>query len=483
MSDSSILLGKIRDLRLRLAQMQGIVGEANQAAASLLQSEEKNSGAGVSGDGARRQALLDASLKQLTNGVEQRDIRPTQLIGRVRHLLERGRDIVGRLKGLADEPLLHRGDIDSAEWPTDPLLDNFRETAAMTESALRLVQVFPDAANAQLRLSDGLENIIQAITDRVTILSDGVGLRRSELERRDLLAEFLMRLKDGNAPSKDAFMAVAESILSEAHHGSPMRFLHAPVSHPAAFVACHSITVARIAERMIRHDADWLQHALDVVAAALLKDVGMLTVSPEILAETGTLHESQKRLMEQHAKAGAELVGKYLPDMAGLYESIMAHHERLDGTGYPNHMQDKQISALPRLLAVADIYSALCSPRPHRPARDPRVALTETLALAEQGQLDRQIAQKLLQLSFYPVGSVVEMADGSIGMVVATHTAPKEKQSPAKPVLAILVDHAGHLLPSPKHLDLVESEKKSIIRTLTQAQRRQLLGKRYPELI
>jgi hypothetical protein len=278
-------------------------------------------------------------------------------------------------------------------------------------------------------------------------------------------------------------MSVAESILSEAHHGTPLRFLHAPVRHPAAFVACHSITVARIAERMIRHDPDWLHHALDVVAAALLKDVGMLKVSPEILGETKPLSEDQKHLVEVHAKTGAELVGTYLPDLAGLYEPIIAHHERLDGTGYPNHMEDKQISALPRLLALADIYAALCSPRPHRPAHDPSTALTETLALAENGQLDRYLAQKLLQLTFYPVGSVVEMADGSIGMVVATHSAPKEKQTPAKPVLAILVDHAGHLLPAPKHLDLVESEKRSIIRTLSQAQRRQLLGKRYPELI
>ncbi|HLW67599.1 MAG TPA: HD domain-containing phosphohydrolase [Gemmataceae bacterium] len=482
MSDSRILLGKIRELRVRLTQMQGIVGEANLAAVHLAY-DEKDATVPAPEEGARRQALLEASLKQLAGDPEPKDIRPTQLIGRVRHLLERGRDIVGKLKGLADEPLLHRGDIDSAQWSNDPLLDNFRETAAMTESAFRLVQVFPDNPSAQLRLSDGLESIIQAITDRVTMLSDGVGLRRSELDRRDLLAEFLMRLKDGNSPSKDAFMSLAESILTEAHHGTPMRFLHAPVSHPAAFVACHSITVARIAERMLRHDPDWLQHALDVVAAALLKDVGMLKVSPEILGETDSLSEEQKHQVEMHAKAGAELVAKYLPDMAGLYESIIGHHERLDGTGYPNRLQEKQISALPRLLAIADIYSALCSPRPHRPARDPRTALTETLGLAERGQLDRNIAQKLLQLSFYPVGSVVEMADGSIGMVVATHTAPKEKQSPAKPVLAILVDHAGHLLPAPKHLDLVESEKKSIIRTLSQAQRRDLLGKRYPELI
>src|SRR5262245_59027139 len=269
MSDARILLGKIRDLRLRLAQMQAHTGDPNQP-------EGKNTDAISPDEGSRRQALLDASLKQLTSGLEHKEIRPTQVIGRLKHLLERGRDIVGKLKGLAEEPILQHGDIDVSDWPDDPLLDNFRETAAMAESALRLVQVFPDAPTAQLRLSDGLESIIQAIADRVAILSDGVGLRRAELDRRDTLADFLLRLNDGRTPNKEAFMSVAESILSEAHHGTPMRFLHAPASHLAVFVACHSLTVARIAERMIRYDPDWLHHALDVVAAALLKDAGML---------------------------------------------------------------------------------------------------------------------------------------------------------------------------------------------------------------
>jgi HD-GYP domain-containing protein (c-di-GMP phosphodiesterase class II) len=234
---------------------------------------------------------------------------------------------------------------------------------------------------------------------------------------------------------------------------------------------------------MIRHDEEWLPYSLDLVAAALLKDVGMLKIPGDLIAENGILRDDQRRLLETHAKAGADLVSRYLPELAGLHEPIVSHHERLDGTGYPNGMQDKQIAALARLLALADTYAALCSPRPHRPAHDPRTALTETMQLAERGQMDRTLAAKLLHLCFYPVGSVVEMADGSVAMVVATHAAPKEKQGPGKPVVAILADSNGVLLPTPRHLDLVETQKRAIVRTLSPAQRRQLLGKRYPELI
>src|SRR5262249_44238347 len=132
-------------------------------------------------EGARRQALLDASIRQLTDGADGEEIRPTRLIGKVRHQLERGRELVARLKSLAEEPILSQGD-PANEDQDDPLLHAYRETAAMTESTLRLVQAFPDAPSAQIRLSDGLENIINAITDRVGTLTEAVAVRKSEVQ-------------------------------------------------------------------------------------------------------------------------------------------------------------------------------------------------------------------------------------------------------------------------------------------------------------
>jgi hypothetical protein len=103
--------------------------------------------------------------------------------------------------------------------------------------------------------------------------------------------------------------------------------------------------------------------------------------------------------------------------------------------------------------------------------------------MAERGLLDRNMTERLLHLSFYPSGSVVEMADGSVGVVVAAHTAPRELYTPAKPVVAILANAQGHVYSSPRHVDLAECEGRSIVRTLSDSQRRLLLGRRYPELV
>jgi hypothetical protein len=91
-------------------------------------------------------------------------------------------------------------------------------------------------------------------------------------------------------------------------------------------------------------------------------------------------------------------------------------------------------------------------------------------------------AERLLDLSFYPVGSVVELTDGAVGVVVATHPARKDLRNPARPVLALLTDRQGQPLAFPCHLDLTHFEERSILRALPATERSELLVRRYPEL-
>jgi hypothetical protein len=158
----------------------------------------------------------------------------------------------------------------------------------------------------------------------------------------------------------------------------------------------------------------------------------------------------------------------------------LGHHERLDGTGYPDGLHAYQLPPLTRLLAVCDVYAAQCTPRPHRAAPGTRAALADTLVLAEQGLLDRSHAEGLLHLGFYPVGSSVELADGAIGVVAAAPD-PRDLSSPGRPVVMVLLDAQGAPLTPPRHLDLARCDRHSIVRTLSAAERRGLLGAQFPE--
>jgi hypothetical protein len=491
MSETRALLSKIQALRQRLEQAQGLANEARSAAAALM---EETGAAGqrlvsferLVEEGGEHDAQVDRVLRPLTGAVggDEPHLLPRQLTSRARRVLERGRNLLLRLRQLADAfdqsgesavtPLLERG---------EPMSKLYRETIALTDTALRMVPLFPDTTSAQLHLCEGLEAILNVVGARLLTLTAGVDRHRQEAGRVSRLAELLTALDTGQPIDKQPFLALAEDVLNDVQACAPLRFLQGDPERPAHLIACHSLTTARVLGRTIRHDADLRGRALDAVLAALVHDVGMLHVPPAILTHPGPLDDEQRRAVEAHCRAGVTMVAPLLLDAPWLAEAVCGHHERLDGTGYPDGLREQQISPLTRLLAVCDVYAGFCTRRPHRLARETRTALTDTLLMAEQGLLDRQYAECLLHLSFYPVGSVVELADGSAGVVVATPQPRRDLSAPARPVVALLTDRQGQPLPLPHHVDLAQSDSPSIVRTLSDAESRDLLGTRYPEWI
>ncbi len=270
-------------------------------------------------------------------------------------------------------------------------------------------------------------------------------------------------------------------MVQEARNGEPLRFLHAGANDPARFAAAHGLTVAQVLARLLLHDPQApVQLA---VMAALVHDVGMVCVPAELLAKPDVLSDQERRIVEKHAAAGGPMVAPLWPGGGWPIDAVTDHHERPDGTGYPLGHKDIQLAEPVRLLAVCDVYAALCCPRPHRPALDTRTALTETLLLAERDALDRQQAERLLALSFFPAGSVVELTDGSSAFVLAAHPGQRGLTNPARPIVLLLTDSQSQPLALPQVIDLVEERERSVVRSLATTERRRLLGRRYPELV
>jgi hypothetical protein len=332
-----------------------------------------------------------------------------------------------------------------------------------------------------MQLCRGLEVTLEDVAGRLRTLMAGGRRRQREQGQVERLAGVLATIDAGGPADLEGLNALADEVLGEAHTCEPLVFLEDDPACPPRFAACHSLTVARVLARVVRHEAELRGRPRDVVLAALLHDVGMLGVPPAVLAGAGPLEGEQRRLVEAHALVGAQQVAALLPDAPWLADAVGCHHERLDGTGYPDGLSGNRIRPLPRLLAVCDVYAALCCARPHRPARATRTALADTLLLAEQGLLDRAHAECLLALSFYPVGSVVELAHGAVGVVVATPTTRADLGSPARPVVALLTDGTGQPLSRPQHLDLAEADSHSIVRPLSAEERAELLGRHFPQ--
>jgi len=110
--------------------------------------------------------------------------------------------------------------------------------------------------------------------------------------------------------------------------------------------------------------------------AGLLHDVGKIGVPEEILLKAGKLTEEEFKKMKQHTLRGVEIL-KHIPEFEECLDGVKYHHERYDGTGYPDGLKGEEIPMIAAILAVADTMDAMTSDRPYRKGLSKEVAISE----------------------------------------------------------------------------------------------------------
>ncbi len=156
---------------------------------------------------------------------------------------------------------------------------------------------------------------------------------------------------------------------------------------------------------------------------ALIHDVGKIEIPTQITSKTQPLNASEEALLRTHTTHGAKLAQK-LGTLSPAAVSIIAqHHEYEDGSGYPQKLQGNVLSPLVRIVAIANIYDNLCNPVDPARAMSPRDAMAH-LFKTYAGKIDRDlIAVFIKAMGVYPPGTVVQLTDDNIGMVVSVDAA------------------------------------------------------------
>lgn len=136
----------------------------------------------------------------------------------------------------------------------------------------------------------------------------------------------------------------------------------------------------------------------EVAAAAQLHDIGKVGVRDAVLNKPGKLAKEEMSHVREHAVIGERIVAslRYLDPVAGI---VRHHHERFDGTGYPDGLAGDRIPLGSRIIAIADAYDAMTSSRPYRGAMDPEQAAVNVRQGAGT-QFDPELVEVFLEL-FY----------------------------------------------------------------------------------
>ena len=183
----------------------------------------------------------------------------------------------------------------------------------------------------------------------------------------------------------------------------------------------HSVAVCALMTALARQFGFDDEATRKAGMGGLVHDVGKALVSDAILNKPGKLTDDEFVSIKLHPELGHKLLAEGAGATPEMLDVCLHHHEKIDGTGYPEKLVDAQISQLAKMGAVCDVYDAITSNRPYKSGWDPSDSLRR---MAEwKGHFDPRIFQTFVKsLGIYPIGSLVGLESGRLGVVIEQHS-------------------------------------------------------------
>jgi len=188
--------------------------------------------------------------------------------------------------------------------------------------------------------------------------------------------------------------------------------------------------------------------------AGLLQDIGKTRVPEEILNKEDSLSESEQAICRAHVAHSVEILKETVGLPAELPGLVSLHHERYDGSGYPQGLKGTQIGLFGSIAGLVDCFDVLTYPRPYHEALSPSNALS-MLYTWRGTQFDGPLVEQFIQcIGIFPVGALVELNSGDIGIVIAQNLVRR-----LQPRVMVVIDAKGNRLIPQLIIDLARDPK------------------------
>ena len=211
----------------------------------------------------------------------------------------------------------------------------------------------------------------------------------------------------------------------------------------------HSVAVCALMitlSKQLKLDAAQIRSA---GIAGLLHDLGKALMPNEILNKPGKLTDEEFAIIKKHPEEGHKLLLASTGADAVALDVVLHHHEKTDGSGYPERLKDKEISLFAKMGAVCDVYDAITSNRPYKAGWDAAESLRKMADWAN-GHFDPLVFQAFVKsLGIYPIGSLVKLNSGRLGVVI-----DQTQKSLLKPRIKVFYSTRSNARIKPEIVDL-----------------------------
>ncbi|MNK45689.1 Cyclic di-GMP phosphodiesterase response regulator RpfG [compost metagenome] len=316
------------------------------------------------------------------------------------------------------------------------LVTNRQQVDALIRRGVLTVRV--DLARSKL---PGIEQVVSpspahsAGTARPAGSGEGreLKIRRLYQEARELQGKFIRHLKAGEPIDITPLAAVAEEMVDTMFtHGDAMLCL-ARIRAKDAYLMEHSMNVAILLANFGRYLGLERNVLKELTLGGLLHDVGKIMTPDEVLNKPGKLTDEEFGVMRQHVVHSYDILSNTAGITPTMLEVAANHHERLDGTGYPQRLKGDQLSLYTRMSGIVDVYDAVTADRVYKQGMQPTQAFRILLKGIDQ-HFDAELVTKFIKcMGVYPVGTLVQLSNQRLAVVMQ-----RNEQQPLKPLVKVI---------------------------------------------
>ena len=213
----------------------------------------------------------------------------------------------------------------------------------------------------------------------------------------------------------------------------------------------HSVAVCAMMVALAKQIGLTEEHTRSAGMAGLLHDLGKAAIPLAVLNKPGKLTDDEFEVIKSHPVEGYNMLKEGGSVEDSVLDACLHHHEKIDGSGYPDKLKGEEITLIARMTAICDVYDAITSDRPYKRGWDPSESLRR-MAEWTKGHFDPRLFQAFVKsIGIYPVGSLVRLTSGRIGVVME-----QGEKSLTSPRVKVFFSTKSDLRIPPEVVDLAE---------------------------